>query len=428
MDSIRSSLTIKLSKIFSRLKSSALFRDSFWAIFGNVIGKGLSLIAGVFVARFLGSDLYGEYGIVKDTMVMIAIFSSFGLGYTATKFIAEDPKKSQMVHRVCMYITFVFSAFIAILLFILSDYVAMWIEAVHLNKILRWSSIAIIFNAINTTQIGELAGFKLYKAIALNSTIVGVITFIITIPLSYFFHLEGAVISLIISYACNCVLNYVVLRKQLAMYSSEKSSAGASVKKILGFSLPVAMQESLFSITSWCGTWLLIKYAGYDQLGIYSVAAQWGSVVLYIPGTLRNVALSHLSTTNNDMQANNKVLRLLLKVNFVSTFLPFLAVAVLSNWICSWYGDTYVGLQSILIVVTFSSIISSLANVLTQELMALNKNWFLFGSRFIRDLSSLFMAFGLISIFQHGALSFAIAMLMSQIIYFVLLSIISNKE
>ena len=80
--------------IYNRLKGSDLAKDSFWALFGNFIGKGLSLIAGIAVARFLGSEVYGEYGIIKSTLIMIAIFSSFGLGITATKFIAETKDKN----------------------------------------------------------------------------------------------------------------------------------------------------------------------------------------------------------------------------------------------------------------------------------------------------------------------------------------------
>ena len=38
--------------IYNRLKGSDLAKDSFWALFGNFIGKGLSLIAGIAVARF----------------------------------------------------------------------------------------------------------------------------------------------------------------------------------------------------------------------------------------------------------------------------------------------------------------------------------------------------------------------------------------
>lgn len=49
-------------EIKKRLLSSNLFKDSFWALFGTVIGKALSLFAGIIVARFLGKGLYGEYG------------------------------------------------------------------------------------------------------------------------------------------------------------------------------------------------------------------------------------------------------------------------------------------------------------------------------------------------------------------------------
>lgn len=422
MNSMRLLSIKKLPNIFSRLKSSALFRDSFWAVFGNALGRGLSLVAGILVARFLGSDTFGEYGIVKDTLVMIAIFSSFGLGYTATKFIAENPIKSQIVHRICMFITFIFSAFIAMLLFVFSDYVAVWIEAKHLGVIIRWSSIAIIFNAISTTLMGELAGFKSYKTIALNNTIVGIITFVITVPLSYFFYLKGAIIALIFSYLCNSVFNYISIRKHLVAYRVDCTLDGnVAIKEIIKFSFPVALQESLYSLTHWCGTWLLIKYAGYEQLGIYSVAVQWGAVVLYIPGALRNVALSYLSTTNSDLQANSKLLKQLLGINFATTFLPFLVIACLSQSICSWYGTTYLGLRIVLIVVVFSSIISSLTNVLTQELMAFNKNWFLFVGRLIRDIGALIIAFCMIHFWGKGALCFAIAILATQSVYLAML-------
>ena len=79
----------RVNEIISRLKQSRLFADSFWALVGSAAGKGLSLIAGIAVARFLGSELYGEYGTIKNTLLMIAIFSSMGLGYSATKFIAR---------------------------------------------------------------------------------------------------------------------------------------------------------------------------------------------------------------------------------------------------------------------------------------------------------------------------------------------------
>ena len=63
--------------LWCRLQKSALFKDSMWSLIGSTIGRGLSLVAGILVARFLGKDIYGEYGIIKTTLVYIEIFFSF---------------------------------------------------------------------------------------------------------------------------------------------------------------------------------------------------------------------------------------------------------------------------------------------------------------------------------------------------------------
>ena len=80
---------MKVNGLVAKLKQSKLFKDSFWAIFGNGLGTALLLIAGIIIARYLGKDVYGEYGVVKTNMFYIAGFSTFGLGLTSTRFIAK---------------------------------------------------------------------------------------------------------------------------------------------------------------------------------------------------------------------------------------------------------------------------------------------------------------------------------------------------
>ena len=66
-----------LTEITHRLRNSQLFKDSFWAVFGNGLGNFLLLMAGILIARLLGKDVYGEYGMVKTTMFHMAAFSTF---------------------------------------------------------------------------------------------------------------------------------------------------------------------------------------------------------------------------------------------------------------------------------------------------------------------------------------------------------------
>jgi O-antigen/teichoic acid export membrane protein len=155
----------------NRILNSKLINDSFWALIGNIIGKGLSLAAGIFVARFLGKEVFGEYGIVKNTIMLIAAFSTFGLGYTATKYIAEyKNNKSEYTKLVLHYatkITLAFSGVMALILFLTAEYFAEYVLSDHhLKTPLRIISILIVFNALTTMQIGVIAGFGKFKEMA----------------------------------------------------------------------------------------------------------------------------------------------------------------------------------------------------------------------------------------------------------------------
>lgn len=422
----------RVNEIISRLKQSRLFADSFWALVGSAAGKGLSLIAGIAVARFLGSELYGEYGTIKNTLLMIAIFSSMGLGYSATKFIAEsrtsgDLKRIVDTHRIATYITLGMSGAIALLTIVFAKQVAMWLEAPHLYSALQLSAIAIIFNAINTTQTGELSGFGAYKELAKNNTWAGIFTFISSIVLTYFYNFNGAIIALIISLAFNAILNNITIRRCLKETNHREKVDIQYVKEIIKFSIPIALQEGLYSVTHWGTTIILIKLAGYIEMGISSAAGQWMAVILFIPGALRNVALTHLSASNKDKARNNAILKRLMAINFVSTFVPFLIILAISGWICTWYGDSFDGLQVVLNVCVFTAVVNSLTNVLTQKFMAHGKNWFLFWSRLIRDIGLCISLYFAILYFGHGALTSAILGLAWQCLYLLLLCVIHKQ-
>lgn len=416
----------KVLILVDRLRGSALFKDSFWALIGSAAGKGLSLIAGIAIARFLGSEVYGEYGTIKNTLMMIAIFSSMGLGYSATKFIAEsrtsnDHKRVFDTHKIASILTYIMSGCIALLVIIGAGQIAIWLEAPHLSSALRFSAIAIIFNAVNTTQAGELAGFGAYKELARNNTIAGIITFFTSVLLTYFYNFDGAIIALIISLFFNAVLNRITIGKCIANKDNAGKIDKAYIKEIIKFSIPIALQEGLYSVTHWGTIIIMVKLANYTEIGLSSAANQWMAVILFIPGALRNVALTHLSASNNDQKRNRDILKRLLAINFVSTFVPFMVISALSGWIESWYGDSFDGLQAVLNVCVFTAIVNSQTNVLTQEYMAHGKNWFLFFSRLIRDIGILVSLYIALQTFGHGALTSAIVTLLWQLGYLVVL-------
>ena len=368
---------------------------------GNSAGHGLALIAGIIVARFLGKEVFGEYGMIKQTLVYIAVFSTFGLGYTATKFIAEAKNKNnrniRQIVAESINITLITSVLFALLLFVFSKQIAAFLEAEHLALSLRIFAVNVVFNALATVQIGILAGFKAFKQIAKNNAIVGVTTFVLSVVLTYFWGIEGALSALLFASLFSCVLNNIAVRKNVRVYPYSEQKSDSVVKQLFAFSLPIALQEGMHNLTVWLQIVLLVKLTNYGEVGLFSAAHQWMMAVLFIPGVLKNVALSHLAEANDDKTQHKKVFNRIVLVNFTATLIPCLLVFALSGIITSFYGVSFARLPLVLNIAVFSAVFLAMQHAYIQNYLSANKVWTHFSLSTFFNVLTLVLAFLLIS-------------------------------
>ena len=111
---------------------SKLFHDSFWTILGNALGKGLTVLGGIIIASLLGKEIFGEYGLLRNTLLLIAIFSTMGLGYTSTIYVAKYRQNDEsllysLINNI-LKITLAFSTLIALFVFIFSSHIAIYLD------------------------------------------------------------------------------------------------------------------------------------------------------------------------------------------------------------------------------------------------------------------------------------------------------------
>lgn len=423
-------LTNLLQKVKTRNWRSPLLEDSFWALIGSFVGKGLSMLAGILVAKFLGKESYGEYGLLQSTLLTIGIFSTFGLGYTATRFVAmmRDQATDELnkLCRTLLGITLVSGSVITILVFSLAPSLAELIKAPHLTLAIRICSIIVLLNALTLTQVGILSGRNRYKTIARNNLYSGIVVFLFSTILTYRYQFDGAMTALLIMQLFNCLINAVSIGN---IFRRENTTIAKVIgyKEIINFSLPVALQESLVFLCSWISSLVLIYLAGYGEVGLFSAATQWSVIILFIPGVLRNVTLSHLSGSKDEKE-QMKVMRLMLLVNFCSTFLPFLFIVLFRNYIEDFYGASYQGLAMVMLVLNASTIPNSMSNVYVQEFMALNKNWKVLFCRLTKDVLAILGTYYLITSFDFsGAISAAICATVTAILYLALLVLLFKR-
>lgn len=383
--------------IIQKLSNSSFLKDSSWALIGSVLGKGLSLLAGIAVARYLGKDVYGEYGIIKNTLFQIAVFSTLGLGYTGTRFVAKSiaasANNTRQIIRAIYTISYITSGLLAVLTFIFSDQIAALIKVPDTSLAIKCTALIIVANAVNTAQVGILSGFKAFKKIAQNNTWGGIVTFVTSVGFTYLWGLNGSLLALLISMVFNAVINNVSIKSLTKRMSMVSSANTGLYKELIGFSIPVALQESLYSVVAWSISFLIIEYSNHGELGLYTAAMQWANIVLFIPGVLKNVILSYFSSSQNTVSLRNKMIM----INITATFIPFVFISIFATWITSFYGPTFAALPLLLMMSCFASIFYSVAGVVLYEFISNGNTWLVFFARLFRDGSILILSVILLS-------------------------------
>ena len=401
-----------LTEITHRLRNSQLFKDSFWAVFGNGLGNFLILMAGILIARSLGKDVYGEYGMVKTTMFHMAAFSTFGLNYTTTKFIAEfkskDSSRLRSITEASLTLSFACSLVLSVLIFCFAEDLAQFINAPQLKPAFRFLSVITILRAISMTGAGLLAGYKSFKELGMNNIISGLVMVITAVPLTYFYGLFGSLSALALSQLVFALLNLYQIRIRLK--SLVQQTKESFYRRLLTFSFPVAIQELSYTVSMWGSNLLIVKYASAGELGLYTASAQWYSIVLFLPSLLQNVVLSYLSGLVGSQTSHHYMLRRMLLINFVCALIPFLLVMGCSSMIVSFYGSTFEGMQSVLVILIFATIPTTLSNVYVANFLAESRNWMLSILRVSRDVILLISLFFALTYTKgnHAALNCAI--------------------
>ncbi|WP_299708105.1 oligosaccharide flippase family protein [uncultured Pontibacter sp.] len=425
---------LKVSQLSDKISKNTFLQDSIWALGGNVIAKIMSLLGAIIVARILGKELYGQYGAVQHTLINLAVLSTVGLGYTATKFIASNKESNlERISKISSYIlriTFLISTFTATLLIIFSEvFTDQILEAPQLKSSIKIVAIWVIFNSLTTAQIGILSGFGAFKAISRINTIVGFIAFILGVAFTFFWRLEGSILAFLLTQIINWYLNFKELNKRVSIKSSFIIDK-ALLRDIAKFTVPIAFQEITYSFSSWLLIFLLIKSSNYGEIGIYSAAVQWAGIILFIPAILRNVILSHMSGYSNDSRKHQEVLYTTLIINLIFTVIPFLVIFFLREPLVSFfYGNEFEGhLEKILIISLLSAVISSLSNIYTQAYLSFGKNWIMLVFRIIRDFGIIALSWSLIyTELLLGAEALVVSSVTFHLIFFGIMSFYYHK-
>lgn len=356
----------KLQKLYSNQtpEVKGLAKSIFWSICGSVSSKLLNFIAWILIARIMGKEGYGEYGLIRNTVMMFSAFASFGLGITGTKFIAQyiesDPSKASRIASLTMSFAAFMGIIVTILSFTFSDLIATkTVQAPYLVNDFRIASFILLMSALNGAQTGILFGLKQFKTDAKINVINALISFPIFIIGAYFYGVRGSIIAYTITNFTLCI-QYQLAIKSLIQKKTISLNLKEGFKEwrlLYIFSLPAALSGLIIMPVKWCSDVMLVNTSGFSAMGIYSAALIINTIVVVAANTLNAPFIAFMS---NDKTQNS----LIEKMNILMPWflgimigLPFLCFPELGSYI---FGKEYQGEEfnkTLLFVILFMMII-----------------------------------------------------------------------
>ena len=362
-----------------------LARGAFWTLAGAVISRGLALISSIIIARLLGKEGFGQLGVIQGTVGMFGTFAGFGLGMTATKYVAEfrksDPARAGRIISLSRRVAAITGSVMAVTLIVMAPWLATHtLAAPELGPILRIVAAMLFLSALTGAQSGALAGFEAFKSIAKVTLATGVLSFPLMVAGVYFGGLEGAAWALVACSAANWLLNYLVLRRETiaAGVPLRVSPSREDWKVLWSFSIPATLGGILVGPTNWvCSAILVNQPNGYAEMGLFNAASQWRTAVLFLPAAVGGIVLPILSNLrgDGDHRRYKKVLWLNVLLNGgVATLVAILAIA-LARPIMASYGKGFEDGALVLMVLVASAVLASVNSVVGQAIASANKMW-----------------------------------------------------
>ena len=406
-----------------------LAKGAFWSMAGAVISRGLMLVASIFVARMLGKTGFGELGMIQSTVGMFGVFAGFGLGLTATKYVAEfrrsDPERAGRIIGLSGLVAMVTGGLMALSLFIFAPWLAQHtINAPHLAGTLRIGAVMLFLSALNGAQTGALAGFEAFRTVAYVNLFVGLISFPLLVGGAYLGGLAGAVWALAINLCFNWLLNHLALRKQVRRYSVPLAFGNCTreLSVLWRFSLPAVLNGSLVGPVNWACSALLVNQAGgYDEMGVFSAANQWYNLVLFLPAMLGSVVLPILSERlgQNEARQSGRLLILTIKMNVLLVFPVVLLACVASSYAMRLYGESFRNGWLTLVVVLLTAALVTIQTPVGQIIAASGRMWI----GFMMNLGwAVIFLLGTLILVGSGSLGLALARLGAYLLHAVWVS------
>ena len=258
-----------------------------------MIGQALAMLSGygiqVFLARHLGPEQYGNFGVVQSILMIIELSVVAGVPNALKRFVGESPEKAWGLHRFLLKWQIGLSFFLFALAYVLAPFIARILNDESLVFILRWAIIDIVFFAIYWYYNGFLTGQRKFAKQTLSVAAYTVSKFILVVVLvSAGYGLVGAFVANFLASICG-------LAAGMFLFKIEKGPADISRMGFLKFIIPSIVYSIGVNLFFYIDLWFVKFYESGQAVGFYAVAGALARIPYFFSTALAGAIIPTLA-------------------------------------------------------------------------------------------------------------------------------------
>lgn len=348
-----------------------LLNNTLWSTLNHILSRGILMLSGILLARYLLPKDFAIYSYYQMTIVMISSYASLGMGLAASKFFAELSVDKNNVENVdTITALFSISILVSFLMAILIFFIPNNVLTSGLDISTYIFAISVLILSLNVVPSGAILGLEKYKEATVISLINGIICLIgVYLSISfnkiifsiYFFILASVIQLLGYIYFVNQSIGHISAKAYLKI----KKKSIMKLAKLMG---PLIFVSILAASSSWILGRVLLLENGEYIFSVYSIGLQWFALALFLPGMVSKVVLPRL--IRGESKNNKEILRISCLISIVFSILIFLIVFIFKDYIINFYGFKYKQYEDILILFLLVAILYAPANTLGNAIVA----------------------------------------------------------
>jgi O-antigen/teichoic acid export membrane protein len=329
--------------------------------------------------------MFGEFNMVRSTILMFGVFAGSGLGVITTRHVAECRSRTpERLGNLIGLLTAVAACFggvaTLVCLVFARPLAVVGMNAGELAYALQVGCIIPLLGSVSGVQLGVIAGFESFSVVTLLLILDAIASSALLVVGAALDGVRGAVGGLSVAALLGFVVKQVALRRQCRASGIAVSyfGYGSELPELWKSALPGMLVGVVFYPFDWFSRLIISRQpGGFAEIGAFSAAYSLAQFVLFVPRQLAGPTVpifANLLASGNG-PGFRKVVRVGVASSIVAALLIALPLGLGADRILALYGKTFtVGAGSLLLLCGANTVWAASINLI-NAFFAFGRIW-----------------------------------------------------